>query len=453
MQSDITTTNPYTEDKIHTYTYYSKQKIQNLLHDADERFHNWKITAIKERTQLLNAVASHLEAQVEHYSALITTEMGKPITESRSELKKCIDLCHFYSANAEQFLADTLIESEAHESFISYDPLGCVLGIMPWNFPFWQAFRFAIPTLTAGNTVLLKHAANVTGCAMAIETIFKTAGYPEGCFTTLLADHDTIETIIQNDIVKAVSLTGSEKAGRTIAKIAGAALKPIVLELGGNNACVVLADADLDAHIDTIVKARMQNAGQSCIAAKRFIVEAPIYDVFLEQFTKKVAALKVEDPQKDSCEIGVLARKDLADTLAEQVKASIAKGAHLHYGNTQQHAYYQPTILTNVTPDMPVFTEETFGPVAAIIKVANAEEAYALARNTTFGLGTMVFTAAIEDAKRQIINIPDGSFFINDMVKSNPELPFGGTKASGYGRELSKEGLFAFTNKKTVYIK
>ena len=379
--------------------------------------------------------------------------MGKPITESTSEIEKCMYLCDFYAENASILLADDIIETDAKESFISYDPLGCILGIMPWNFPFWQAFRFAVPTLTAGNTVVLKHASNVTGCALTIEKIFEEAGYPKGCFSTLIANHDTIENIIKNDVIKAVSLTGSEKAGRAIAKIAGEQLKPTVLELGGNNACVILNDANLDEHLNTIVKARMQNTGQSCIAAKRFIVEADIYDKFLNKFTEQVKTLKIGDPLLDDTKIGTLARKDLADTLEEQIEASVAKGAKVHYGNTRNNTYYQPTILTEVTQDMPVFTEETFGPIAAIIKVSDKNEAYKLVSNTKFGLGTMIFTEAVEEARHKIVDIEDGAFFINDMVKSDPRLPFGGTKNSGYGRELSREGILAFTNKKTVYVK
>jgi succinate-semialdehyde dehydrogenase/glutarate-semialdehyde dehydrogenase len=453
MPTHITTQNPYTNTKLKTYDYFSTEIIKDKLENANTTFNFWKKQPIAERTKLLDNLAQQLSNDIDTYSRLISLEMGKPISESYSEIEKCIALCEFYSKNAELLLSDEMIKSDAQESFISYDPLGCVLGIMPWNFPFWQAFRFAVPTVTAGNTVLLKHASNVTGCAVAIESIFEAAGYPTGRFTTLLTDHDTIEHIIKNDIVKAVSLTGSEKAGKAIAKIAGGVLKPTVLELGGNNGCMVLADADLDTYMDTMVQARMQNTGQSCIAAKRFIVEDAIYDAFLEKFTAKVDALSSGNPLLKNTEIGVMARKDLADTLEEQIDSSIKLGAKVHFGNTRKDNYYQPTILTHVTPQMPIFTEETFGPVAAVIKVANKEEAYKMVSDTKFGLGTMLFTKDTEDAKHRIIDIEDGAFFINEMVKSSPELPFGGTKASGYGRELSREGILAFTNKKTVYIK
>lgn len=453
MKKNITTTNPYNGNKLKDYQFHTEKEISEILNQADHCFKTWKKETISNRTKLLHAVAKNLSSKKQEYSRLMTLEMGKPITESISEIEKCIALCDFYATNAASLLSDELIETDADESFISYDPLGCVLGIMPWNFPFWQAFRFAIPTLTSGNTVILKHASNVTGCALAIHDIFKNSGYPNGCFATVLANHNTIETVIKNDIVKAVSLTGSEKAGKTVAKIAGAQLKPSLLELGGNNACIVLNDADLDTYLDTMVKARMQNTGQSCIAAKRFIVEEGIYDEFLDKFTDKVSALNFEDPLLETSDIGTLARTDLADILQEQINKSIEKGASIHFGNKRDKAYYQPTIITNVTANMPVFTEETFGPVAAIIKVSNKDEAYKMAANSDFGLGTMIFTEDVEDAKYRIIDIEDGSFFINDMVKSDPRLPFGGTKKSGYGRELSREGILAFVNKKTVYIK
>jgi succinate-semialdehyde dehydrogenase/glutarate-semialdehyde dehydrogenase len=324
---------------------------------------------------------------------------------------------------------------------------------MPWNFPFWQVMRFAAPTLTAGNTAVLKHASNTSGCALEIEKLFLDAGYPEGCFQTLIVSHNQVETVIAHNSIKAVSLTGSEKAGRKIAELAGKHLKKAVLELGGNNACIVLKDTDLDKHIETMAWARMQNAGQSCIAAKRFIVEASIYDAFLEKFQAKIESYVIGNPLDSNTQIGTMARENLAQEVEQQVKTSIEMGAKVRHGNTREAAYYQPTIVENVTPGMPLFDDEVFGPVAAIIKVENEDEAYALASKTKFGLGTMVFTKGIKKAKRKIETIADGAFFINDMVKSDPRLPFGGTKASGYGRELSKEGILEFVNAKTVYIK
>jgi len=453
MKKQITTINPYTGRKLESYNYFTKDELTESIELADNTFNTWKKISIKKRTGLLKKVVENLSSNKEKYSKLMSQEMGKPITESRAEIEKCMQLCDFYIKNSALFLSDEIIKTDASESFISYDPLGCILGVMPWNYPFWQVFRFVIPTLTAGNTVFLKHASSVTGCAMAIEDIFESSGYPKGCFTTLLANHDTIEALIKNKAIKAVSLTGSEKAGRKIAKIAGSQLKKQVLELGGNNTCIILNDADLDKHLETIVNARMQNTGQSCIAAKRFVVEDGIYNAFLKKFTKKIDCLKAGNPLNDDTEIGVLAREDLADILEKQVEDSIKKGAKVHYGSSRDGTYYQPTILTEVTQHMPVFKEETFGPVAAVIKVSNKDEAYKMASNTTFGLGTMIFTQDIDDAKRRIIEIEDGSFFINDMVKSDPRLPFGGTKNSGFGRELSREGILEFTNKKTIYIK
>ena len=450
--SIIETTNPYTNNKIKSYTKFTSEKVNLMLKTADNTFKEWKLVSLKDRAKLLDNVANVLHENIESYSKLTTDEMGKPISESKAEIEKCILLCDFYRKNADLLLADELIETEAQESFISYDPLGVILAIMPWNYPFWQVMRFAIPTLTSGNTALLKHASNVTGCSLIIQDIFKKSGYPKGCFQTLLVDHNQIEKIIEDDIVKAISLTGSEKAGRKIAEIAGKNLKKSVLELGGNNACIILEDANLEKHMDTIVKSRMQNTGQSCIAAKRFIVVESIYDQFLESFTTKVKDLKSGDPSNKDTNVGVLARKNLANTLEKQVEKSIKKGANVHFGNKKEQTYYQPTILTNVKPGMPVFDEETFGPVASIIKVKDKQEAYDMALNSKFGLGTMIFTNDIEDAKKHISNIEDGSFFINELVKSDPRLPFGGTKASGYGRELSREGILEFVNKKTIYI-
>ncbi len=323
---------------------------------------------------------------------------------------------------------------------------------MPWNFPFWQVFRFAVPTLTSGNTALLKHASNVSGCALVIQEIFEDAGYPKGCFQTLLTNHKKIENLIKDDIIKAVSLTGSEKAGRHIAKIAGENLKKSVLELGENNACIILDDANLDKYLDTMVNARMQNTGQSCIAAKRFIVTIGIYDEFIGKFTKRVKDLKFGNPIKTDTEIATMARVDLALDLDKQVNDAITKGAKVIMGNKRDKAYFAPTILAKVTEDMAVFKEETFGPVAPILKVNNLEEALKLTTNSKFGLGTMLFTENTEEAMHIISKIPDGAFFINEMVKSDPRLPFGGTKASGFGRELSVEGIHEFVNIKTVYI-
>ena len=453
MKNSIITSNPYNQKELKTYNYHTDNELKIILDNAQNTFENWKTKEIKERTNLLQNLANLLEDKKETYAKLMTEEMGKPISQSIAEIEKCVWLCDFYITNAEDFLADNIIETDAKESFISYDPLGVVLAVMPWNYPFWQVMRFAVPSLTAGNVGLLKHASNVTSTALAIQDLFEEAGYPKGCFQTLLVNHDQIEDIIENDIVKAVTLTGSEPAGKSIAAIAGKNLKKTVLELGGNNACVVFDDANLDKHIDTMVKARMQNTGQSCIAAKRFIVSEKIYDQFLSRFKDEVSKLNSGNPEDSDTFIGVMAREDLAEELEQQVNKSIDLGAKIILGNKRNKAYYEPTIITDVTEDMPVFKEETFGPVAAVIKAKDNEDAIKLAANSRFGLGTMIFTENTDNIYNYIGDIPDGALFINDMVKSDPRLPFGGTKASGYGRELSKEGILEFVNKKTVYIK
>lgn len=453
MSNSIKTINPFNNEPIKEYKIHTSEQLAQILDNSKNAFGKWRQTSIKERCRLLINIAQILEDDKEDLAKLISLEMGKPISQSISEVEKCITLCDFYATNAEDFLADELIDTDASESFISYDPLGTILAIMPWNYPFWQALRFAIPTLTAGNTAILKHASNVTGCALAIEKLFEKAGYPQGCFSTIIANHDAIEKLIANDIIKAVTLTGSEEAGKTIAAIAGKHLKKMVLELGGNNACIILDDADLDKYMDTIVNARMQNAGQSCIAAKRFIVTEPIYDEFLKQLKDKVANLKYGDPMNEQTTIGTLARADLGEILKKQIDGSVALGATVISGNKQDKAYFEPTILTDITTDMPVFKEETFGPVAPIMKVKNTEEAFKMASETRFGLGTMVFTQSIETAQNFIDTIEDGAYFVNELVKSDARLPFGGTKASGYGRELSKEGIHEFVNRKTVFIK
>ena len=453
MKNSIITSNPYNQKELKTYNYHTDNELKIILDNAQNTFKNWKTKEIKERTNLLQNLANILEDKKETYAKLMTKEMGKPISQSIAEIEKCVWLCDFYITNAEDFLADSIIETDAQESFISYDPLGVVLAVMPWNYPFWQVMRFAVPSLTAGNVGLLKHASNVTSTALAIQDLFEEAGYPKGCFQTLLVNHNQIEDIIENDIVKAVTLTGSEPAGRSIAATAGKNLKKTVLELGGNNACVVFDDANLDKHIDTMVKARMQNTGQSCIAAKRFIVSEKIYDQFLSRFKEEVSKLKSGNPEDSDTFIGVMAREDLAEELEQQVNKSIDLGAKIILGNKRNKAYYEPTIITDVTEDMPVFKEETFGPVAAVIKAKDNEDAIKLATNSRFGLGTMIFTENTDNIYNYIGDIPDGALFINDMVKSDPRLPFGGTKASGYGRELSKEGILEFVNKKTVYIK
>ncbi len=446
-------TNPFNGEVIATYKEHTNTEINTILVNAGNAFEAWRQVPIKERCSLLLNAANLLKKNVDRYAETMTLEMGKPISEAKGEINKCAWVCEYYAENAEHFLADELIETDASESFVSHEPIGAVLAIMPWNFPFWQVFRFAAPTMTAGNSALLKHASNVFGCATHIEEIFKEAGYPDGVFQNLFIDHDKIETVIAHDSVQAVTLTGSGRAGKSVASLAGKYLKKTLLELGGSNAFIVLEDANMDQAIETALNARMMNSGQSCIAAKRFILVGDAYDKFLPGFLEKTKSIKNGNPMDDSTEIGPLARKDLADELHKQMKTSLDMGAKLEIGGVQDNAFYEPTILSGVKPGMPAFDEETFGPLAAIIKARDKEEAFELAAKSPFGLGTTIFTRDTKTARKYINKVPDGAFFINELVKSDPRLPFGGTKNSGYGRELSREGIHEFINKKTVYIK
>ena len=445
--------NPHNGNEIATYIEHSEKEVNDILEKSQTAFESWRDVPIKERCKLLTNAAGVLRNNVDKYAKTMTLEMGKPISEARGEIEKCAWVCDFYAENAERFLADEVIETDATESFISHDPIGSVLAVMPWNFPYWQVFRFAAPTLAAGNTGLLKHAPNVFGCATHIEEIFLEAGFPDGVFQNLFIHHDKTEKVISNDIVKAVTLTGSERAGKSVGALAGKYLKKSVLELGGNNAFIVLEDADMEQAVKTGITARMMNSGQSCIAAKRFILVGDAYDKFLPAFIDGVKSIKKGEPMDDSTEIGPLARKDLADQLHEQLEKSVKKGAKIEVGGNQENAFHEPTVLTGVKPGMPAFDEETFGPLAAIIRAKDVDEAFELAADSKYGLGLSLFTSDTENARRHISRAPDGAFFINELVKSDPRLPFGGTGKSGYGRELSREGIHEFVNKKTVYIK
>jgi len=444
--------NPYNGKEIATYTEQTDEQVQKILEKSRAAFESWRDVPINERCELLTNAGGVLRNNKDTYAKTMTLEMGKPISEARAEIEKCAWVCDFYAENAERFLADEIIETDASESFVSHDPIGTVLAIMPWNFPYWQVFRFVAPTLAAGNAGLLKHAPNVFGCATHIEELLLEAGFPDGVFQNLFIHHDKTERIISNDIVKAVTLTGSERAGKSVGALAGKYLKKSVLELGGSNAFIVLEDADMDQAVKTGVSARMMNSGQSCIAAKRFILVGDAYDKFLSAFIDGVKAIKKGDPVDESTEIGPLARKDLADQLHQQLEQSVEKGAKIETGGEQNEAFHDPTVLTGVQPGMPAFDQETFGPLAAIIKAKDEDEAFELAADSSYGLGVTLFTSDIEKARRQIGKAPDGAFFINELVKSDPRLPFGGTGNSGYGRELSREGIREFVNKKTVYI-
>jgi len=445
--------NPHNGKEIAVYNEHTVKEVNAILEKSRMAFESWSEVPIIERCKLLVNAAGILRNNVDTYAETMTLEMGKPISEAKGEIEKCAWVCEFYAENAERFLADEIIETDASESFVSHDPIGTVLAIMPWNFPYWQVFRFAAPTLAAGNTGLLKHAPNVFGCAKHIEELLLEAGFPDGVFQNLFIHHDRTESIISNDIVKAVTLTGSERAGKSVGALAGKYLKKSVLELGGNNAFIVLEDADMDQAVKTGITARMMNSGQSCIAAKRFILVGGAYDKFLPAFIEGVKAIKKGEPTDESTEIGPLARKDLADELHKQLQKSVEQGAKIEIGGKQDGAFHEPTVLTGVKPGMPAFDEETFGPVAAVIRAKDVDEAFELAANSKYGLGVTLFTSDIENARRHIGKAPDGAFFINELVKSDPRLPFGGTGKSGYGRELSREGIHEFVNKKTVYIK
>jgi succinate-semialdehyde dehydrogenase/glutarate-semialdehyde dehydrogenase len=445
--------NPYTSQLIEEFEELSDAASRERLTKSAVAFEKWKQTDFSYRKTLLKNTAYILTCNIGEYSLGITHEMGKPVSESRAEIEKCAWVCNYYAENGEDFLKDDPAETDAWQSYVCYKPLGTILGIMPWNFPFWQVFRFAIPTLMAGNTVVLKHASNVQGCARSIENIFVRAGFPPGVFTNLVLGSERIHKIIENDDVKAVSLTGSEAAGQKVAETAGRNLKKSLLELGGSNAFVVLEDADIEKAAGIGVRARMANAGQSCIAAKRFIVHSSIKDKFIELFLENLRKIKPGDPEDPATNIGPLASLQQANTVEKQVQKSVVMGARILTGGKRTDAFYTPTILLDVFPGMPVFEEEVFGPVAPIITASDNTEAISLANMTRFGLGVSLFTNNLENAADMVSQFKDGAVFINDLVKSDPRLPFGGTGRSGYGRELSIQGIREFVNIKTVYTK
>lgn len=456
MENQKTSTssiNPYNGKTIRRYSYHTADEIAGKITKSAQTFRTWRNIALDERCQRMLTVADILEKYKNQYGRLISSEMGKPIAQAEAEVNKCAWACRYYAENAQTMLKPEIVHTDASESYVRYDPLGPVLAVMPWNYPFWQVFRFVVPNLIVGNTAILKHASNVSGCAQELENIFLKAGFPEGVFQTIIARSDQVADVIDHPDIKAATLTGSVPAGRAVAGQCGKEIKKTVLELGGNNACIVFEDADLDAHMDTLVQARFQNTGQSCIAGKRFIVLPGIYDKFLTAFRKAVEQLHPGDPQDHNTKIGPMASVSLAEELENQVQQSVEKGAVIELGGHREGAVYDPTILTEVTPGMPAFDEETFGPVAAIIRARTEDHAIELANLSVFGLGTSIFTSDIGKALKYIPILEDGAVFINELVKSDPRLPFGGTKQSGYGRELSLAGMREFTNQKTVYIK
>ena len=449
--------NPANLQIIKTYPQMLPSEVSEIIDLTNNALEKWRQTSFIDRSRLMINAANILRVKKEEYSKLMTLEMGKPIAQSRAEVEKCASVCEYYSENAEKFLTDELISTDASKSFVSFQPLGIVLAVMPWNFPFWQVFRFAAPGLMAGNAGILKHASNVSGCALAIEEVFREAGFPENLFRTILVPSSQMEDVIKNEKIKAVTLTGSVPAGKAVAKAAGSVLKKTVMELGGSDPYIILEDADLEIAADTCVTARLINGGQSCIAAKRFIVVEKVYDSFEKLYLEKMKSKKMGDPFDEANHIGPQASIPLRDELHQQVVKSIELGAKLLLGGKfpdDKGAWYPPTVLSNVKKGMPAYDEELFGPVAALIKAKDEAEAIEIANDSIFGLGAAVFTSDIKRGERIAKEkLQVGCCFVNAFVKSDPRLPFGGIKESGYGRELSSFGIREFVNIKTVFVK
>jgi succinate-semialdehyde dehydrogenase/glutarate-semialdehyde dehydrogenase len=449
--------NPSTGETLAVYDEMTSEEVETIISQAQKAFSDWRRTGFAERRHLLNRAGEVLREYADKYARVMTDEMGKPISDARSEVQKCAWVCEYYAENGERFLQPETVETDATKSFITFQPLGIVLAVMPWNYPFWQVFRFAAAGLMAGNTVLLKHAANVPGCALAIEEIFGKAEFPENVFRVALVGSDKVDRIIENPLVKAVTLTGSVQAGRAVAEKAGTMLKKTVLELGGSDPYLILEDAELEQAVKTCVFSRLLNSGQSCIAAKRFVVVASQREQFEKLFTQRMAQAKMGDPTAEDTEVGPQARLDLREDLHRQVLQSIKRGATLLLGGEipqGKGSFYPPTVLTDVRKGMPAYDEELFGPVGAIVPVKDEEEAVQVANETSFGLGAAVFTKDVARGERIAAEkLEAGCCFVNDFVRSDPRLPFGGIKDSGYGRELSHFGIREFVNIKTVVVK
>jgi succinate-semialdehyde dehydrogenase/glutarate-semialdehyde dehydrogenase len=457
----IASINPATGETLKTFASLSAQHLEEKLERATETFRNHKRTSFAERARKMQRAAEILENEKKEFARIMTLEMGKPIQSAEQEAEKCAWVCRYYAENAEKHLADEIIDTNATKSYVHFEPLGVVLAVMPWNFPFWQVFRFAAPAIMAGNVGLLKHASNVPQCAIAIEDIFQRAGFADGTFQTLLVGSDAVQAVLEDPRVAAVTLTGSEPAGRSVAAIAGKQIKKAVLELGGSDPFIVMPSADLETATTTAVKARTINNGQSCIAAKRFIVHTQVYDEFEKRFVETMQALRIGDPLDDATDIGPLATEQILKDLEDQVQVSVAAGAKILTGGQKfkadgklaQGNFYEPTVLADIPKDSPAYRDEMFGPVAALFRVTNIDEAIELANDVTFGLGSAAWTNDVREIKRFIGELEAGSVFINGMVASDPRLPFGGVKNSGYGRELSYFGIREFMNIKTVWIK
>ena len=452
----ITSINPATGKTIKSYDETTPEQAAAAVAQAHETWRAWRTTSFAERAKPMKKTAEMLRKRKDDLAKLMAVEMGKPLMQGAVEVEKCAWACDYYADNAEAHLAPDVIKTEGAKSYVAFEPLGVVLAIMPWNFPLWQVYRFAAPALMAGNVGVLKHASNVPGCALVIEEIFNQAGFPEGAFRSLLIGNAQVRAVIEHPLVRAVTLTGSTPAGMAVASQAGAVLKKTVLELGGSDPYVVLEDADLDQAVQTCVNSRLINAGQSCIAAKRFIVVEPVRAAFTERFVALMKTKKMGDPLKEGTDVGPQARHNLRDDLHKQVLASVERGAKLLLGGEVPPgagAYYPPTVLADVKPGMPAYDDELFGPVAAIIGAKNEEDAVRIANDTIFGLGAAVFTKDTERGERVARKLEAGSTFVNSSVASDPRLPFGGIKESGYGRELGSYGIKEFMNAKTVYVK
>ena len=457
----IRSINPATGETLNSFDELSAQQIEETLTRAANAFRNSRRTSFADRSSMMLRVAEILEIEKNDFARLMTTEMGKPIKAAVQEVEKCAWVCRYYAENAELHLADQIVETNAAKSYVHFQPLGVVLAVMPWNFPFWQVFRFAAPALMAGNVGLLKHASNVPQCALAIADIFNRAGFPDGAFQTLLIGSDAVQGVLEDSRVAAATLTGSEPAGRSVASIAGKQIKKTVLELGGSDPFIVMPSADLKEAVVTAVKARTINNGQSCIAAKRFIVHGQIYDEFEKGFVEATKALRVGDPMNESTAVGPLATKQILKDLEEQVQVSVAAGAKILTGGQRVTFegelaggnFYEPTVLADIPKDSPAFSDEIFGPVASLFRVKDIDEAIDLANATSFGLGAAAWTNDESQRDRFVEEIEAGCIFINGMVASDPRLPFGGVKHSGYGRELGEFGIREFVNIKTVWIK
>jgi len=451
----ISTTDPSTGTTLESFESFTAFRLEATLERARTAFHDWRSSSSDERATKLRAAAQILRRRKTELADIATREMGKPIVEAEAEIDKCAKACDFYAEHAPGFLADETVRSNATESYVAYRPLGPVLAVMPWNYPFWQVFRFAAPALMAGNVGVLKHASNVTRTSLEIERVLREAGFPEGTFASVIVPGKDVEKMIDDPRIAAVTLTGSEQTGISVAGAAGRNLKKTVLELGGSDAFIVLADADLDAAAKMAVKSRFQNSGQSCIAAKRFIVEDAVYEAFSERFTAETKKLVIGDPRERTTTMGPMARHDLRDTLAGLIEETVRRGGRLALGGHEAKRdgfYFEPTVVLDVTPGMPMFDEETFGPAAAIIRAKNADDAVKLANDSRYGLGGNLWTRDLDRAKTIAARLESGGVFINGMTASDPRLPFGGVKHSGYGRELSWFGIREFTNIQTVWI-